>query len=196
MAVPSGMRGSRTGKSGLGPITLMRSVNRSSSVILCSVSRARASGSVAWATAGPTRPKVTKQAANTSSPRDCSRFDSMTASAWMERDTSRNRSRSGHARRARVAIGADFGVPHPGDMKGASAILVLMLGAVPARAELPPELARAVRAFDEAPVRGDVSALEGLVADDYVVVNSDATVEDKRQFLADFKLPGFKIDPY
>jgi hypothetical protein len=27
-------------------------------------------------------------------------------------------------------------------------------------------------------------------------VNSDATVQDKRSYLADFRLPGFKIDPY
>ena len=29
-----------------------------------------------------------------------------------------------------------------------------------------------------------------------MLVNSDASVENKEQFLADFRLPGFKIDPY
>jgi len=42
----------------------------------------------------------------------------------------------------------------------------------------------------------DVDALTALVAGDYVLVNSDGSVENKRQFLADFKLPGFKIEPY
>ena len=34
------------------------------------------------------------------------------------------------------------------------------------------------------------------MTDDYVLVNSDASVENKEQFLADFRLPGFKIEPY
>ena len=29
-----------------------------------------------------------------------------------------------------------------------------------------------------------------------MLVNSNATVENKQEFLADFNLPGFKIDPY
>jgi len=77
------------------------------------------------------------------------------------------------------------------------AAAILVLSGVPALgAELPPDLAQAVRAFHQAQVRSDVPTLERLVADDYVLVNSNATVEDKRQFLADFNLPGFKIDPY
>jgi hypothetical protein len=36
----------------------------------------------------------------------------------------------------------------------------------------------------------------GLVTDDYVLVNSNASVENKAQFLADFLLPGFRIEPY
>ena len=34
------------------------------------------------------------------------------------------------------------------------------------------------------------------MTDDFLLVNSNASVEDKRQFLADFNLPGFKIDGY
>jgi hypothetical protein len=41
-----------------------------------------------------------------------------------------------------------------------------------------------------------VAALDRLVTDDYVLVNSDASVQNKRQFLDDFNRPGFKIDPY
>ena len=69
--------------------------------------------------------------------------------------------------------------------------------AVPARGgDLPADLAAAVKAYDQATIRSDIPALERLVADDYVLVNSDASVENKRQYLADFDLPGFKIDPY
>jgi ketosteroid isomerase-like protein len=80
-------------------------------------------------------------------------------------------------------------------MKLAAAILVL--SAAPALAvELPPDLAKAVQEYDRAQIHNDIPTLERLVADDYVLVNSNATVENKQQFLADFSLPGFKIDPY
>jgi ketosteroid isomerase-like protein len=80
-------------------------------------------------------------------------------------------------------------------MKLAAAILVL--SAAPALAvELPPDLAKAVQDYDRAQIHNDIQTLERLVADDYVLVNSNATVENKQQFLADFSLPGFKIDPY
>ena len=80
-------------------------------------------------------------------------------------------------------------------MKLAAAVLVL--SAAPAlAAELPPDLAKAVRDYDQAQFHNDIASLEQLVADDYMLVNSNATVENKQQFLADFNLPGFKIDPY
>jgi ketosteroid isomerase-like protein len=63
-------------------------------------------------------------------------------------------------------------------------------------AELPPDLARAVNAYDEATASNDVATLARLVADDYVLVNSDSTVQDKRSYLDDFKVPGFKLDRY
>lgn len=63
-------------------------------------------------------------------------------------------------------------------------------------AELPPDLARAAKDYDRATVDSDTAALERLFADDYVLVNSDASVEDKQQAIADFRMPGFKIDPY
>jgi ketosteroid isomerase-like protein len=75
----------------------------------------------------------------------------------------------------------------------AAAVLVISAAAAP---DLPPDLAAAVKAYDQAQFANDVDTLSGLVADDYVLVNSDASVEDKAQFLADFHLPGFKIEPY
>lgn len=61
---------------------------------------------------------------------------------------------------------------------------------------LPSDLAEAVNDYDQATIRSDVAALGNLVAEDYVLVNSDATLQNKQQYLADFGLPGFRIDPY
>ena len=75
--------------------------------------------------------------------------------------------------------------------------LLLALAVSPTfAAELPPDLAQAINDYDRAQVANDTATLERLVDDDYVLVNSDASVENKQQFLADFHLPGFKIDPY
>jgi ketosteroid isomerase-like protein len=76
-------------------------------------------------------------------------------------------------------------------------VLCLVLGAMPAlAADLPPELVSAVHDYDQAQFANDVGTLDRLVADDFVLVNSNASVEGKTQFLADFNLPGFKIEPY
>jgi len=76
-------------------------------------------------------------------------------------------------------------------------VALLAAGAVPGlAADLPPDLAKAARDYDRANVAGDIATLERLFADDYVLVNSDASVEYKQQAIADFRVPGFKIDPY
>jgi ketosteroid isomerase-like protein len=75
--------------------------------------------------------------------------------------------------------------------------LCLALYATPTlAADLPSDLASALREYDRAQFTNDVATLDRLVTDDFVLVNSNASVEDKAQFLADFKLPGFKIEPY
>ena len=81
--------------------------------------------------------------------------------------------------------------------------LCLVLGATPAlgatpplASDLPPDLAAAARDYDRAQFDNDVATLDRLVADDFILVNSNASVEDKALFLADFKLPGFRIEPY
>jgi len=63
-------------------------------------------------------------------------------------------------------------------------------------AGLPPDLAKAVSDYDHATLHNDVRTLSSLVAEDYVLVNSDSSVQDKRSYLSDFARPGFKIDPY
>lgn len=74
---------------------------------------------------------------------------------------------------------------------------ILVLGVAPAfAADLPPDLAKAVKDYYQARFHNDIPVLRRLVSDDYVLVNSDATVENKQKVLADHSLPGFKIDPY
>jgi ketosteroid isomerase-like protein len=71
----------------------------------------------------------------------------------------------------------------------------LLFLAAPSPAELPPDLARAVKDCDAAQLSNDVAALAGLVADDFLLVNSDSSLQDKKSFLGDFQRPGFRIDP-
>ena len=65
-----------------------------------------------------------------------------------------------------------------------------------APAATPVDLLAAVRAYDAATVGNDVAALSELVRDDYLLVNSDSSVQDKASYLADFRVPGFRLDPY
>jgi len=85
------------------------------------------------------------------------------------------------------------------DRSTVTARIVVPLVSVTAHATatgLPPDLARAAEEYDRANIASDTATLQRLFADDYVLVNSDASVEDKRQAIADFHMPGFKIDPY
>jgi ketosteroid isomerase-like protein len=75
----------------------------------------------------------------------------------------------------------------------ATVAAIVLAAAAPA---LPPDLARALDAYNQATVRNDTRTLAGLVTDDYVLVNSDASVQGKASYLADFAVPGFKIEPY
>jgi ketosteroid isomerase-like protein len=77
----------------------------------------------------------------------------------------------------------------------------IAMAAVPAHAAatpnaLPDDLARALDAYNEATIHKDTAALSALVTDDYVLVNSDTSVQDKRSYLADFAVPGFTLEPY
>ena len=61
---------------------------------------------------------------------------------------------------------------------------------------LPSELRHAIELFDRAQVGADTTLLAGLVTEDYVLVNSDATIDRKAKYLADFLLPGLRMEPY
>jgi ketosteroid isomerase-like protein len=61
---------------------------------------------------------------------------------------------------------------------------------------MPPELAEVLSEYRQATMQSDIAALSKLVADDYILVNSDSSLQAKQSYLDDFKLPGFKIDRY
>jgi len=61
---------------------------------------------------------------------------------------------------------------------------------------LPADLARALDAYNRATAGNDTLTLAALVTEDYVLVNSDASVQGKASYLADFAVPGFKVEPY
>ncbi len=65
-----------------------------------------------------------------------------------------------------------------------------------ATAALPDDLATAIADYDRATASNDVATLADLVADHNVLVNSDSSLQDKRSYLEDFAVPGFKLDPY
>lgn len=58
------------------------------------------------------------------------------------------------------------------------------------------DLERALTAYHRATVGNDTTMLAALVTDDYRLVNSDGSIQDKASYLADFAVPGFKLDPY
>jgi ketosteroid isomerase-like protein len=73
---------------------------------------------------------------------------------------------------------------------------VALVGTFTTAVAMPSDLAEAIAEYDRATVNNDVAALTVLVADDYVLVNSDSTLQHKQSYLEDFKVPGFKLDPY
>lgn len=86
-------------------------------------------------------------------------------------------------------------------LAAAAPVLTMGLAGTGASAQSNPtdrasELAAAWRAYDRATAGSDVATLAALVTDDYMLVNSDSSVQDKQSYLADFGVPGFRLDPY
>lgn len=73
---------------------------------------------------------------------------------------------------------------------------VLMFAVHAGAAGLPADLAEAAKAFDQAQMHHGGKALQRLLADDYVLVNSRGQVSGKAQFIKDYSDPGFRLDPY
>ena len=92
----------------------------------------------------------------------------------------------GHPRRNLVAMAAIAG-----------AFILAPSSATQSQAtRLPSDLAGALSAYNQATINKDIAVLAGLVTDDYMLVNSDSSVQDKTSYLADFEVPGFKLEPY
>jgi len=85
-------------------------------------------------------------------------------------------------------------------MKRRDLLIIAALGgsaAVIADAESwPDDLAAAIAEYDRATVSNDIATLARLVAEDYVLVNSDSSLQNKQSYLEDFRAPGFRLDPY
>lgn len=62
--------------------------------------------------------------------------------------------------------------------------------------DMPPDLAKVINEYDQATFRNDTVVLGNLITEDYLLVNSDSTLQDKQSYLADFTVPGFRLDPY
>jgi ketosteroid isomerase-like protein len=90
-------------------------------------------------------------------------------------------------------------MPERGRITVVAAVIAAMLSVLPASAassNLPADLARALDAYHHATTGNDTATLAGLVTDDYVLVNSDASIQGKASYLADFAAPGFRLEPY
>ena len=57
-------------------------------------------------------------------------------------------------------------------------------------------MAEAIKLYDRGTTNNDVADLGRLVKDDYLLINSDGSAQNKRSYLADFAKPGFKIGRY
>jgi ketosteroid isomerase-like protein len=77
-----------------------------------------------------------------------------------------------------------------------SLIAALVLCSVANAAELPADLAKAVKDYDEAQIHGDGAELRRLVADDYTLVNSTGRIQSKAELIADYTAPGYEIEPF
>jgi ketosteroid isomerase-like protein len=75
-------------------------------------------------------------------------------------------------------------------------IATILLGSLANAADLPADLAKAVKDYDEAQIHGDKAALQRLVADDYTLVNSSGRIQNKAALIADYTAPGYKIEPF
>ena len=78
----------------------------------------------------------------------------------------------------------------------ASVVGLMLVGSVTQAGPVPTELAKAVRAYDQAQITGNRAELERLLADDYTLLNSAGTIETKSQLIRDYTAPGNKLEPF
>jgi hypothetical protein len=76
------------------------------------------------------------------------------------------------------------------------AVVSVVVAAGDAPARIPADLAARVHAYDDAQIKGDKAALEDLLADDYVLLNSRGSRQKKADLIADYTKPGFRLEPF
>ena len=67
---------------------------------------------------------------------------------------------------------------------------------MPSYPGVPADHAKAAADFDLGQVKGDAAILQRLLADDYLLINSQDKREDKAQFVADYTAKGFTMEPF
>lgn len=75
-------------------------------------------------------------------------------------------------------------------------LALLAAAAVSVSGALPADLEKAAHDYDRAQVTSNRAELERLIADDYVLHNSQGKVQDKASFIADQVAPGYRLDPF
>ena len=81
-------------------------------------------------------------------------------------------------------------------LRWVSLIATLLLCSLIHAADVPADLAKAVKDYDEAQIHGNKVELQRLVADDYTLVNSSGRIQSKAELIADYTAPGYKIEPF
>ena len=81
-------------------------------------------------------------------------------------------------------------------LRWVSLIATLLLCSLIHAADVPADLAKAVKDYDEAQIHGNKAELQRLVADDYTLVNSSGRVQNKAELITDYTTPGYKIEPF
>jgi ketosteroid isomerase-like protein len=62
--------------------------------------------------------------------------------------------------------------------------------------KLPPDLAKAAVAYDQAQIHSDRAGLERALADDWLLANSAGKTQTRQSFIDESVAPGFSIEPY
>lgn len=75
-------------------------------------------------------------------------------------------------------------------------LATLLFATTACAADIPKDLRKAVEDYDHAQVNANGAELRRLVADDYVLVNSDGRVQKKADLIADYLAPDYKIEPF
>ena len=75
-------------------------------------------------------------------------------------------------------------------------LLWMLSSSVLCAGDIPADLKQAVHDYDEAQIQGNRAELERWLADDYTLVNSRGLVQAKKDLIAEYTAPGYKLEPF